>query len=382
MVSNAVKNVLPSATIDLLNKESKLRSEGKKIISFSLGEPDFPTPKPIIDYACQKMYEGKTHYTPSSGIRELREKIAEKYNKENGLNISEKNVIVTPTKFALYISFLTLLNPGDEVLIPNPGWVSYIEMAHLVGARPVYYDLNEDNEFQIDAENLMNKINEKTRAIVINTPSNPTGSILNLDSLKILVDLATDKDLYIISDEIYEKLIFEGKHTSIASLGDIFYKTITVNGFSKSHAMTGLRIGSLIADEKLINYMDNVQQHTLTCAPSFSQYAALKALDDAEDSKKMVEEFKKRRDIIYSGISSIDVFSVKKPNATFYIFPKFSYNNLNSMEMANLLLDNLNISVVPGIAFGPNGEFHLRFSFSNSIENIKEAIDRMKSFFV
>lgn len=376
MVSEFVKTVAPSATISLLEKENELKAKGKKIISFSLGEPDFTTPLPVLKYACDEMFSGKTHYTPSSGILELREKIAEKYKKDNNVEASYKNVLVTPTKFALYISYLTLLNPGDEILLPDPGWVSYIEMAHLVGAKPVLYSLDDD--FQINEDDLKNKINNRTKAILINTPSNPTGSILTINSLKVIRDLAIDKNLYIISDEIYEKLIFEGSHISIASMDDMFYRTITVNGFSKSHAMTGLRIGYLIASIDLIKYMDNVQQHTLTCAPSFSQYAAIKALDDNEDSKKMTDEFKKRRDLIYNGLKNISIFSVKKPNATFYIFPKYSFRNFNSMEMANFILDELNISVVPGIAFGPSGENHLRFSFSTSEENIKEGIERLQ----
>ncbi|MGC8620235.1 MAG: pyridoxal phosphate-dependent aminotransferase [Thermoplasmata archaeon] len=378
MVSKAVKSVSPSATISLLIKENELKAQGRNVISFSLGEPDFPAPENVIEYACNEMFDGKTHYTPSSGIPELREKIAEKYKRENNVDVNARNIIVTPTKFALYISYLTLLDQSDEILIPDPGWVSYIEMAHLVRAKPVYYKLNESNGFQINEEEMKNKINKKTKAILINTPSNPTGSILNIDSLKILRDLAVDNNLYIISDEIYEKLIFEGKHISIASFDGMLERTITVNGFSKSHAMTGLRAGYLIAPQELIKYMDNVQQHTLTCSPTFSQYAALKALDDNEDTIKMVNEFKERRDLIYSGLSKISIFSVIKPNATFYIFPRFNYNGKNSMEMANILLENLNISVVPGIAFGPSGENHLRFSFSTSKENIIEGVERLQ----
>ncbi len=378
MVSRSVNSVAPSATISLLARENELRAQGKNIISFSLGEPDFDTPKNVLEYACNEMYLGKTHYTPSLGIQELREKIAEKYRKENNVSVNAKNIIVTPTKFALYISYLTLLDPGDEILIPDPGWVSYVEMAHLVGARPVYYKLNEKNSFQIDEEEIKNKINKKTKAILINSPSNPTGSLFNMNSLKILRDIAIENDLVIISDEIYEKLVFEGKHISIASLDGMLERTITVNGFSKSHAMTGLRAGYLIAPQELIKYMDNVQQHTLTCSPTFSQYAALKALDDNEDTIKMVNEFKERRDLIYSGLSKISIFSVIKPNATFYIFPRFNYNGKNSMEMANILLENLNISVVPGIAFGPSGENHLRFSFSTSKENIIEGVERLQ----
>jgi aspartate aminotransferase len=378
MVSEVVKSVSPSATINLLNKEMELKNKGEKIISFSLGEPDFSTPKKILDFAIQKMYEGKTHYTPSAGIMDLRQKIAQKYKNENNVIAEAKNVFVTPTKFGIYLSYLTILNPTEEILIPDPGWVSYVEIAHLVGARPVFYKLNENNGFQIDEEDIKNKINSKTRAILINSPSNPTGSILNNESLKIIRDLAIDKNLYIISDEIYEKIVYEGKNISIASFDDLFERTITVNGFSKSHAMTGLRIGYVIASEQIIKFMDNVQQHTLTCAASFSQYAALKALDDEEDSRIMVEEFRKRRELIYSGLSKIPYIYVKKPQATFYIFPRFSYKGLNSMQMANLLLEKLKISTVPGISFGPSGENHLRFSFSTSKENIIEGIKRLE----
>lgn len=378
MVSDVVKAVAPSATINLLNREAELRRAGEKIISFSLGEPDFSTPGKILEFACERMFEGETHYTPSAGIMELRRRIAEKYRNENNVDAGEMNVIVTPAKFGIFISYLTILNRSDEILIPDPGWVSYAEMAHLVGAKPLFYKLKEENDFQIDFQDMMNKIGKKTRAIVINTPSNPTGSILSIDSLKFIRDMAIDHNLYVISDEIYEKLIYEGRHISIASLDGMFDRTITINGFSKSHAMTGLRVGYVIASESLIKYMDRVQQHTLTCAPSFSQYAALRALEDDSDSRVMVEEFRRRRDLIFTGLSKIPVFNVKKPEATFYIFPRFSYSGLDSMEMARVLLEKLKISTVPGVAFGPNGEYHLRFSFSTSQENILEGIRRME----
>ena len=379
MVSSVVKSVSPSATISLLNKENVLKAAGKKVISFSLGEPDFNTPIKILEFANEKMMEGYTHYTQSAGIPELRRKIAEKFSIEKNVKISEKNVLVTPTKFALYASYLTLLDPGDEILIPDPGWVSYVEMAHLVGARPIYYKLDENKDYSLDQEDIKSKINEKTRAIVINTPHNPTGSVLNNDDLNFLRDISKDKKIFIISDEIYEKLVFEGNHQSILNDISLLENLIIVSGFSKSHAMTGLRIGYLISNEEIVKYVDKIQQHTLTCAATYSQYAALKALDDDQSPENMRMEYKKRRDILYEGLKDIPAFNVKPPKATFYMYPEINYKGMDSMEFSDYLLEKLYISVVPGIAFGPSGKYRIRISFSTGIENILEGIERLKN---
>ncbi len=380
MVSSRVNAISESSTIKLLNKENELRKKGENIISFSIGEPDFTTPRNIIDFAYKSMLEGKTHYTPSSGIPMLREKIAEKYSKRYSIDLNSNNVLVTPTKFALFISIFSLVDEGDEVLLPDPGWVSYSEMVKMAGGIPKFYSLKENDGFSIDQEDLKNKINEKTRVILINTPSNPTGTIIKKEDMDFLKDFVMERNVYIISDEIYDKLVYDGNFVSILNYPEIFHKTIFVNGFSKSHAMTGWRIGYMIAESDLIKIFDKVQQHTLTCAPSISQYAALKAIDDDKSVMEMVDEFKKRRDYIYSRISKISIFNTVLPNSTFYIFPKFNLP-MNSMEFSELLLEKAKVSVVPGISFGKNGENHIRISFATSMENIKEGMDRIEDTF-
>ncbi|MGC8691634.1 MAG: pyridoxal phosphate-dependent aminotransferase [Thermoplasmata archaeon] len=379
MVSSVVKSVSPSATISLINKENALKAAGKRVISFSLGEPDFTTPIQILDYASEKMREGYTHYTQSPGIPELRKKIAEKFSIEKNVKIDDKSVLVTPTKFALYASYLALLDPGDEILIPDPGWVSYIEMAHLVGAKPVYYKLDEKRNFSLDQEDIKNKIGEKTKAIVINSPNNPTGSVLSNEDLKFLRDIVRDRKITVISDEIYEKLVFEGKHESFLNDSTLLENSIIVSGFSKSHAMTGLRIGYMISSEEMIKYVDRIQQHTMTCAATYSQYAALKALDDDSSPEKMKMEYRKRRDVLVEGLKEIPIFKINPPQATFYMYPEIDYKGMDSMEFSNYLLEKLYISVVPGIAFGPSGKYRIRISFSTGIENIKEGIERLKN---
>ncbi len=380
MVSARVNAISESSTIKLLNKENELRKKGENIISFSIGEPDFTTPRNIIDFAYRSMIEGKTHYTPSSGIQLLREKIADKYSKKYSTDLKATNVLVTPTKFAIFISIFSLVDQGEEVLLPDPGWVSYSEMVKMAGGIPKFYNLRENDGFSIDQEDLKNKINEKTRVIVINTPSNPTGTIIKKDDMNFLRDIVMDKNVYIISDEIYDKLVYDGNFVSILNYHEIFQKTIFVNGFSKSHAMTGWRIGYMIAENDLIKIFDKIQQHTITCAPSVSQYAALKAIDDDKSVKEMVDEFRKRRDYIYNRISGMKIFKTIIPEATFYIFPKFNLP-LNSMEFSEFLLEKAKVSVIPGISFGNNGENHIRISFATSMENIKEGMDRIEDTF-
>ncbi len=379
LFSKRVQEMLPSSTLALVELANKFRERGYDVISLAVGEPDFTTPHHVIDAACRAMYSGKTHYTPPTGIKELKEAIAEKYRTENGVDVTHKNVIVTPAKLAIFISVASFIDPGDEVLIPDPGWVSYREMIHFARGKPVGVRLDESKDYRLDVDDLVNKINFKTKALIINTPSNPTGAILKSEDIKAIRDVVMDFDLVLISDEIYEKIIYEGEHISPGVYDDLLHYTIIVNGFSKSYAMTGWRIGYLIAPHRFIPQLEKVQQHTISCAPSMAQYAALEAIKDHESVRKMVAEFRKRRDFVYEELSKIDGLHVKKPQGTFYIFPRYDYE-IKSAMLAEELMRKKQVAITPGSAFGMYGENHFRISFATSLENLKEGIRRLREF--
>jgi aspartate aminotransferase len=367
----------PAATVRLNNLALELRRRGENIISFAAGEPDFDTDKRIIDEAYVSMLKGETHYTSSLGLYELRERIAEKVNNENNIPAGSENVIIIPTKFAIYAALISIIEYNDEVLIHDPYWVSYESQVKLTGAKPIFFRLTE--HFSLDIEDLKSKISSRTKAIIINTPNNPTGAVFSRDEIKALVDLAKDYNLYIISDEIYEKLIYEGEHVSPASYDP--ERVIVVNGFSKAFAMTGWRIGYAVANKNIIGRMEKFVQHTLTCLPAFIQRAAVKALDlGAEIYEKYREEYRRRRDFLISELNNINNLEITKPMGTFYLFPKYKIN-MNSEDLAKLLLEREKVLVVPGSSFGKNGEYHFRISFATSMSSLREGAKRIQEFF-
>ena len=367
----------PAATVRLNNLALELRRRGENIISFAAGEPDFDTDKRIIDEAYVSMLKGETHYTSSLGLYELRERIAEKVNNENNIPAGAENVIIIPTKFAIYAALISIIEYNDEVLIHDPYWVSYESQVKLTGAKPIFFRLTE--HFSLDIEDLKSKISSRTKAIIINTPNNPTGAVFSRDEIKALVDLARDYNLYIISDEIYEKLIYEGEHVSPASYDP--ERVIVVNGFSKAFAMTGWRIGYAVANKNIIGRMEKFVQHTLTCLPAFIQRAAVKALDlGAEIYEKYREEYRRRRDFLISELNNINNLEITKPMGTFYLFPKYKIN-MNSEDLAKLLLEREKVLVVPGSSFGKNGEYHFRISFATSMSSLREGAKRIQEFF-
>ncbi len=377
--SKRIQKMAPSSTLSLVELANKFREKGYNIISMAVGEPDFTTPSSVIEAAYEAMKNGKTHYTPPTGISELREAIAEKYRVENGVNVDANNVIVTPAKLGIFMAVSTFIDPGDEVLIPDPGWVSYREMVNFARGKPVGVRLVEEKHFTMDIDDLVSKINFKTKVLIINSPSNPTGSILTYEDLKAIRDVVVDFDLILISDEIYEKIIYEGEHISPGVFEDLLNYTVIINGFSKSHAMTGWRIGYLIAPHSFIPQLEKMQQHTISCAPSMAQYAALQALKEREAVHKMVEEFRRRRDFVYEELSKIEGLHVKRPKGTFYIFPRYDFD-LPSKVFAEELMVKKQVAITPGSAFGPHGEGYFRLSFATSMENLKEGIKRLREF--
>ncbi len=378
MVSQRFSSITPSSTISLNNLYNKMKKEGQDVISFAAGEPDPTTPMDVIEFAFEKAKNGGTHYTPSGGIPELRNEISIKYSKMTGSEIKAEDVIITPAKFALNMAIESVVEPGDEVLIQDPSFVSYHEMIKIAGGFPVYFPSNDDGSPNISK--LQELINRKTKMIIINSPENPNGWVATKEELKAISDLSIDHDFYVLSDEIYETIIYEGQHISILKFPGMAERTFVVNGFSKSHAMTGWRIGYLISPHALSGYIDAYQQHTITCASSVSQYAALKAIKNEDFPKHMNLMFKERRDILFESLSKIEDLKITKPKGTFYMFPKI-LNGMTGDELSNRLLKEKKILVTPGSQFGPSGINSIRLSFSLYKEDLIRGAERIIDFF-
>ncbi|OPZ94645.1 MAG: Aspartate aminotransferase [Firmicutes bacterium ADurb.Bin419] len=384
-------SISPSSTLAIDAKAKKMKAEGIDIIGFGAGEPDFDTPDHIKAAAIKAINDGFTKYTPAAGTLELKQAICNKFKKDNGLDYKPSNIVISNgAKHSLVNAFQAILNPGDEVIIPAPYWVSYPEMVKLADGVPVILNSTEEEGFKFNISKLEKAITAKTRAIVINSPSNPTGMIYSEEELKAVADLAVNKGIYIVSDEIYEKLVYDGyKHISIASFNDkIKDLTIIVNGVSKSYSMTGWRIGYTASNEKIANIMGNVQSHATSNPNSIAQKAAQAGLEGPEDFMKvMADEFTKRRDYMVERINSINGLSCIKPNGAFYVMmniskligKEFDGVKINgSDDFANVLLEKANVALVPGSGFGT--DIHVRLSYATSMENIKEGLNRIEKF--
>lgn len=380
MVSQRLQNVPASGTVAISNKVSRLKAEGQDIISFSMGEPDFTTPINIIDACKESLDNGFTHYTPSPGIPELRRAIAEAAHAENGISCRGANVLVTPTKQAIFMTCLGFLDPGDEVLLPNPAWVSYEACIRLAGAVPVFVPTYFEDGFVIDPAMLEAAITPKTKMMIINSPSNPTGCVIPEDVLREIASIAAIHDILVLSDEIYEKVIYEGKHFSIASLPDMFDRTITVSGLSKTYAMTGWRMGWAIANEETISNLNKLQSHSISCCVSFAQQASVEAIKGDQTRRyEFNEQFKQRRNLAVDLINDMKGMDVNVPQGAFYLFPRYE-SDIKSSKLATMLLEQAHVAVTPGSAFGPAGEGFFRISYATGEEQIREGMDRIKGF--
>ncbi len=354
------------------------------LVSFGIGEPDFITPDHVREAAKQAIDDGYTHYTPNAGFYDLREALAHKLNEINGISVKTEEVIVTAGGTqALFSSFYALLNPGDELIVPDPGFLVYGSQVLLAGGNPVYLPLREENKFQLDPVELKKLITPRTRAILLNSPSNPTGMLLGEEVLKEIAKIANDYDLFIISDEMYEDIIFDGlKHVSIASFPGMKERTISVFGFSKSYAMTGWRLAYLALPERLANEMIKIQQNTAVCPNSVTQRAALYGLQQEEETKLAIENmrraYQERRDILVKGLNEIKGFHCLTPEGAFYAFPNISELGKSSEELSMYLLDECGVVTVPGTAFGEQGEGYLRFSYATSSDMIKKGLEKIK----
>lgn len=368
--------VKESGTVKITDAVGKLRKEGREVISFSVGEPDFDTPQPIVDAAKRALDEGHTHYVSAWGIPELREAIALKLKEENAIPVTSANVLVTPAKQAIFYAILGLVEKGDEVLIPDPAWVSYEPIISLAGGTTVRVPATIETDFRMTSEAVAERVTSKTKMVITNSPSNPTGGVATPADVKGWCDIANDKDFWILSDELYEKVLFEGKHVSPASIA--FDRTLTVNGFSKAYAMTGWRMGYLAAETGVMKQLIKLQQHSITHPSAYSQYGALEALRmDQGPVRDMVEEFRARRDLVVEGLRSIPGWTCNVPKGAFYVFAKFDHD-VDSMQMAERLLYDGGVAVTPGVEFGPLGEGHVRISYANSRENLKRGLDKIR----
>jgi len=377
MTAKRLQKITESATLRISNLSSELKSQGKDIISFSLGEPDFTTPSHIIDAAKASLDRGETHYTPSPGIPELRKAIAEKLKSENKIETKPGNIIVTPgAKQAIFEVMLSVLQEGDEAILFDPAWVSYDPCIRLAGARTVWAPTSRNNGFS--PENPGEYITKKTKLIVINSPCNPTGGVYIKETLKEIADYAVDKNILVLSDEIYEKIIYDREHISIGSMDNMQDLTITVNGFSKAYAMTGWRLGYVSAPKQVYEQMLKLHSHSVSQATSFVQYAGIAALQgDQGPVAAMVREFKARRDLLVKGLNKLGI-KCARPDGAFYAFADVSEYG-SGEKVAELLLNKAFVATTPGSAFGEAGNDFIRISYATSQERIKEALRRIEA---
>ncbi len=385
MLSERVKTLKPSPTISLTAKVRELRSKGIDVIGFGAGEPDIDTPEFIKEACARALKEGKTKYPPAGGIPELREALSDKLKKFNGVDYKPSEIVVTVgAKLAIYLILSALINDGDEVLLPSPYWVTYEDQIRLCGGVPVFVPTSMEESFSLKFEEVERRITERTKLIIVNSPTNPTGMVFKRRELERIVELCLQRGIYILSDECYESLIFEdSEFFSIASLSEEVRRiTFTVNSFSKTYSMTGWRVGYVACEENLAKVLTSINSHLVSNTATFAQYGALEALKNPE-GERFIEEareiYRRRRGVIYEALKEIPNVRVLKPDATFYIFPDFSHYTSKvggDVKLAEYLLEKAKVAVVPGSAFGAEGFF--RFSFALDEESIREGVRRVK----
>lgn len=381
-LSQRIKKVNPSSTLAITAKAKKLKIEGRDIVSFAAGEPDFDTPDFIKDAAIEAIKGGFTKYTPTTGTPELKSAICGKFKKDNSVEYSTEQIVVScGAKHSIFNALMVLINPEDEVLIPVPYWVSYPEMAHICAGKPRFIKTSAENNFKITAKDLEKNITAKTKVLLLNSPSNPAGSVYSGEELEQIAKICVKEKTFVISDEIYEKLIYDGeKHVSIAGLNkDIYALTITVNGVSKSYSMTGWRIGYLGAAKDITDAISRLQDHSTSNPVSISQKAAVAALNAPDDFfSKTCQEFEKRRDYCISRLKNMQKISFVLPKGAFYIFCDISKTGLGSLLFAERLLEEASVSIIPGAVFGLDK--YIRISFATGMEQIEKGMNRMEEW--
>lgn len=377
-----VERVSPSITLAISAKAKAMQAEGIDVCSFSAGEPDFPTPKHICEAAKTALDEGKTRYGAAVGELKLRQAIVNKLQRDNNLHYTTDNIIVTDGgKFSLFNLIQVLIESGDEVIIPSPYWLSYPEMVKLADGTPVLVETTAENNYKITPEQLDRAITPKTKLFVFNSPSNPTGTVYTPNEVKALAEVVIDRDILVVSDEIYEKILYDdAKHLSIGSINDeIFARTITSNGFAKSHSMTGWRVGYAAAPLEILQAMAKIQGHSTSNVCTFAQYGAIAALESSQECvQEMLTAFTERRSYMYQAINDIPSLSCPKPNGAFYLFVDISKTGKKSLEFCEELLEVKQVAAIPGVAFGMDD--CIRFSYATDMDTIKEGVKRLSEF--
>ena len=376
-LSKAITEIQPSGIRRFFDAASTMSN----VISLGVGEPDFDTPWHVREEGIYSLEKGRTFYSGNSGLLELREEIGRYLDRRFGLSYSADEILVTVGgSEAIDIGFRTMLDPGDEVIIPEPCYVSYLPCVKLAGGVPVRLPLEEKDQFKLTKEKLLSAITDKTKILVLPFPNNPTGAILNREELQIIADIVKEHDLFVMSDEIYSELNYEGGHVSIASIPGMRERTIVINGFSKSYAMTGWRLGYAAGPKEIMKQMLKIHQFVIMCAPTTSQYAAIEALRNGdEDVRRMRESYDERRRFLVNALNEMGL-PCFEPKGAFYVFPNISAYGMTSEEFARRLLEQERVAVVPGTAFGECGEGFLRISYAYSIDNLKKALDKIEKF--
>ncbi len=364
---------------EVLARARALEAQGREVVHLEIGEPDFDTPSNVVEAAVKALRSGQTHYTPSPGIPELRELVAREVARTRGISVTPDQVVVTPgAKPIMFFTILALCEPGDEVIYPNPGFPIYESMINFVGARPVPAPLRESRQFRLDVDEVAGLFSDRTRLVIVNSPHNPTGGVLEKSDLERLAEQAIKHDSVILSDEVYSRMIYEGEHHSIASFPGLAERTIVLDGFSKTYAMTGWRLGYGVFPPELAPHISRLVTNSVSCTPGFTQSAGIEALTGPQDEPaRMVAEFRKRRDLLVAGLNRIPGLHCEMPAGAFYAFPNVQGVGLDCHEFADKLLYEGGVATLAGTSFGKYGEGFIRLSYANSIPNLEKALDRI-----
>lgn len=367
---------------EVLARGRALERQGREIIHLEIGEPDFDTPANVVEAGIKALQQGFTHYTPSAGMPELREVVARHVSRSIGVPCTSDEVVIVPgAKPTIFYTFMALVEEGDEVIYPNPGFPIYESMISFLRAKPVPVHLREENNFRLDVNELADGITDRTRLIVLNSPHNPTGGVLSERDIRDIAAAIGDRDIMVLSDEIYSRLIFEGKHFSIMQVDGFKDRTVLLDGYSKSYAMTGWRLGYGVMRADLAQHFSRLATNSVSCTASFTQVAGIEALEgDQQSVEKMRAEFQRRRDRFVAGLNKIPGFSCRVPAGAFYTFPNITQTGRTAKELADSLLEEAGVACLAGTAFGRFGEGHLRFSIANSYENLEKALDKIEKW--
>ena len=367
---------------EVLNKARALERQGKQIVHLEIGEPDFDTPSNVVEAAVQALHKGWTHYGPSAGLPDLRKAIADEVSRTRAVECSSDEVVVVPGgKPIIFFTILSLIDEGDEVIYPNPGFPIYESMIQYVGGKAVPIQLREERDFGLDVKELASLITDRTKLIIINSPHNPTGGVLSKGDIHDIADAVADRNILVLSDEIYSRLIFEGEHYSIMSIPGFKERTILLDGFSKTYAMTGWRMGYGVMRPDLATQITRLMTNSNSCTASFTQVAGIEAIrGDQSSVDKMRAEFQRRRDVFVAGLNKIKGFSCRMPKGAFYVFPNIQKTGWKSKKLADALLEEAGVACLSGTSFGDFGEGYLRFSVANSLENLNSALARINTW--